>query len=366
MFVFFFILMFALLLVLLFYFVTRVKKFYVIQKLSGGRKWLELLLSTVPLLIIIPCGFFAFMNTLIVVIHLLAFCLIFDILGFLVKKFLHKQSKYYWQGISALVVSIVYLGFGFYSAHHVWETTYQIQTTKDLGMDSLRIVQISDSHIGTTFDGDVFARHMETIQKTNPDILVITGDYVDDDTTKEEMKKSCAALGKFRTRYGIYFVYGNHDKGYFKYRDFSETELVSELERNHVIILEDEAVLVDNKFYVIGRQDRSVPDRLALDKIVNQLDSSKYMIVLDHQPNDYTAESKTEADLVLSGHTHGGQLIPIGSISLITHTNDQVHGLKTENNTSFIVNSGISDWAIDFKTGCFSEYGVIDVISMAS
>ena len=68
-------------------------------------------------------------------------------------------------------------------------------------------------------------------------------------------------------------------------------------------------------------------------------------------------------DLVLSGHTHGGQLIPLVQLIDWFHLggDDQVYGLEQRGNTRFLVTSGISDWAIRFKTGCFSEYVIIDV-----
>ena len=82
-------------------------------------------------------------------------------------------------------------------------------------------------------------------------------------------------------------------------------------------------------------------------------------MVLDHQPNDYDAEAESGADLVLSGHTHGGQLIPVNLF--ISLANDKTYGMEKRGNTNFIVTSGISDWAIKFKTGCRSEFNVIDV-----
>jgi hypothetical protein len=66
-------------------------------------------------------------------------------------------------------------------------------------------------------------------------------------------------------------------------------------------------------------------------------------------------------DLVLSGHTHGGHLFPIGPISIRLGMNDLVYGTEKRGDVTFLVTSGISGWAIPFKTGTFSEYVVIDI-----
>ena len=95
--------------------------------------------------------------------------------------------------------------------------------------------------------------------------------------------------------------------------------------------------------------------------LVKNLDSSKYIIVMDHQPNDYNNESNANVDLVLSGHTHGGQLLPINKIGQWIGANDKTYGIEKRNNTNFIITSGISDWAVNFKTGCKSEYVVVDI-----
>ena len=204
------------------------------------------------------------------------------------------------------------------------------------------------------------------MQKLNPDVVLITGDFVDDDTSKEDMIKACKALGTLNTKYGVYFAFGNHDKGYYppENRGYDGNDLINELEKNGVTVLQDESVLVDNRFYIVGRQDRSEVEkggtRSDMSTLVKNLDSSKYIIVMD-QPNDYNNELNANVDLVLSGHTHGGQLLPINKIGQWIGANDKTYGIEKRNNTNFIVTSGISDWAVKFKTGCKSEYVVVDI-----
>ncbi|MBQ7285249.1 MAG: metallophosphoesterase, partial [Alphaproteobacteria bacterium] len=194
------------------------------------------------------------------------------------------------------------------------------------------------------------------------------GDYVDDDTTKEDMISATEALGQLKTKYGIYFVFGNHDKGYYgpEHRGFSVKELIDELTQNDIKILLDESVLINNSFYVIGRQDYSAVKeqgglRKSIKELIKNLDKSKYMIVLDHQPTEYDEQADAKVDLVLSGHTHGGQLFPFNQVGKLIKANDLVYGHEKRQNTDFIVTSGISDWAIKFKTGTKSEFVIIDI-----
>lgn len=329
------------------------------------RKMLPFLPALVPVLGLILYCVFDFVNGVIVIVNAFAIWLLVDLAGLIVRRVTKKTPQYDWCGGIAIVVITVYLGAGWYFAHHVYETNYIVQAKKDIGMDRLRIVQISDSHVGSTFDGNGFARHMERVQKTNPDIVVVTGDYVDDDTTREDMVLSCEALGNLETTYGVFYVYGNHDRGYMNTRDFDDADLRAEMAKNHVTILEDDYVMIGDNIYLIGRKDRSEQmgqGRMDMDALTCDINKDKYMILLDHQPNDFKAEESAGIDLVLCGHTHGGQMFPVGITGVLSGANDMTYGMKTRGSTTFIVNSGISDWAIRYKTAAIAEFGVIDLI----
>ena len=241
-------------------------------------------------------------------------------------------------------------------------TEYYLTTAKDIGAESVRVVQVSDSHIGTTFDGEGFAEHMKSVQELKPDVVVITGDYVDDGTTKEDMIIASEALGRLETTWGVYYIDGNHDRGYFQTRDFSYEEMLEKLEAEGVIILKDDATLINDSFYIVGRADRTDLERADMETLTKDLDKSKYMLVLDHQPHDFDAQAAAKVDLVLCGHTHGGHIFPAGLIGLLMKANDRVYGTEVRGGTAFVVSSGISGWAIPIKTGTHSEYVVIDII----
>ena len=350
------------------YLANRIGKFSFVRRLAKGKKKRStlfgfLLAAAVTALI---WQIWGSMNAIVCVLHLIVFWMVSDGIFALIQKCRHSSFTRYYAGAAALLFTLCYLSAGWYLAHHVWETGYEIQTDKEVG--NLRVAVFSDSHTGTTFHGEGFADHMKTIQAQNPDVVVIVGDFVDDDTSKEDMIRCCEALGEMKTTYGVYYVFGNHDKGYYSpdYRGYDGDDLIAELEKNNVHVMQDDIELIDERFYIIGRQDKSeeyAGGRKTMEELTADLDPEKFSIVLDHQPQDYDAQAAAGVDLVFSGHTHGGQLFPLMTVE--NHSNlasdDRVYGYEKRNNTNFIVTSGISDWAIKFKTGCKSEYLLVDI-----
>lgn len=305
--------------------------------------------------------FFDTMNALVVVIHLFVFLKIYDLIYYLVKKVSKRQFNNICPFLLTIITGIIYFSYGYYLAHHVVETDYIIQSKKNIGVDNFRVVQISDSHIGATMNGHEFAKYMEEINALEPDLVVITGDYVDDGTKFKDMISATQGLGKLNAKYGVYFIFGNHDKAYFKYRNFDEERLRQELESNDVIILEDEVVEITDDIYLLGRQDSQEKKRKEAEELTNKLDKNKYIICLDHKPDDYGNEVNAGCDLVLNGHTHGGQIWPLGPISVFLGINDAYYGKQEIDDTTFIVNAGIGDWTVKFKIGTIAEYVVIDI-----
>ncbi|MDO4976628.1 MAG: metallophosphoesterase [Eubacteriales bacterium] len=297
-------------------------------------------------------------------IHLLVFWMIFELIFTVIQKLRRKKFEKYHAGRLALVVTVCYLAVGMFFAHHVFRTTYDIKTEHVTELDAIKIVGFSDSHIGATFHADQFKKYIEKMNQENPDLVVIAGDFVDDDSSYEDMVGACEALSHLKTKYGVYYVYGNHDAGYYgkEHRGYGKEELAQCLKKNKVIVLEDETVNLDKNLYLCGRQDASESNRMSMKEIMQEISEDACVVVLDHQPNDYDAEEECKVDLVISGHTHGGQMIPILKAGEWLGVNDMTYGYAKRNLTNFIVSSGISDWALKFKTGCFSEYFVINLL----
>lgn len=345
------------------YIICGFHRFSFIRKLGEKRKFLSWLLAAAAAAVV--CGAWAVFNlwtAAVVMIHLFIIWLVCDLIASVIRKLRGKKSERNSAGAAALVITAVYLAFGWYFAHHIYITNYALHTDKNIGED-VRIVMIADSHLGITLDGDGFAEQVERIRSLEPDIVVIAGDFADDSSKKADIERACEALSTLEPKYGVFYTLGNHDLGYYpdSLRDYSPDDLERALTDNGITFLKDETVPLGEHLYITGRYDRGNEQRKTASELLDSLDGSRYKLVIDHQPNDYDAEADAGADLVLSGHTHGGPLIPAGQIGLLIGANDSLYGHTHRKGTDFIVTSGISGWAIPFKTGTVSEIDVIDI-----
>ena len=348
------------------YITIRAHRFSFIQRIAEKNKLMSWVLSLIPVGLSALFCYINVFSAVIVLLHLVLFWVICDLIGLVLRKTGKSSSSRYYAGVFAIALTVVYLSIGWVNAHDVKRTVYDIKTTKIIGENNLRIALIADGHLGITLNGKDFADLLSRIEADEPDLLIIAGDFIDDDTSKEDMLTACKAFRSFQSTYGVYFVYGNHDNGYYSYRSFSSKEFSDALELNGVHILRDETVDLGHNIILAGRNDRSFRSRIPADKLTQEIDHSKYIIMADHQPNDFFAETVSRTDLVLSGHTHGGHIWPVGIIEKLIKANDYIYGITKQelsdgHQTVFIVTSGISGWAIPFKTGTCSEYVIINI-----
>lgn len=218
---------------------------------------------------------------------------------------------------------------------------------KSSGLDRLKVAFVSDFHLeGTVPPGFVrsFARKVEEI---NPDILLYGGDIVEGSgenlTYYEEIFRS------IKVKYGSYGALGNHDR----IRDFSNNFFT----RAGISLLRDSVVIIDSSFVVAGRNDSRNRRSEAFELMENVPELP--VIMIDHRPTDYDNISKTSTDLVLSGHTHKGQMFPI---NLYLNTIYELsHGHIVKGDTHFIVSSGIRLWGPRVRTTGKSEIVVLEI-----
>lgn len=341
------------------YITLKMRKFRFVRRLSERSRAAGIAVSLLPASGFIVYMLFRPINSAAMLLHLTLIWIFCSITGFIVEKIAKKKPPVYVTGITAVTLSLVLIVWGSILASDMRKTEYTVYSGK-IG-EPFRIAQISDVHLGAVFDSDGLKSRLDEIEKEKPDILVVTGDFIDSYTDVDDVEAACRALGECKTRYGVFFVFGNHDVGTRFGRSGLETkELSSMLETYGVTVLNDGAIEIPGAV-VVGRKDRSQRDRADIAELLSGY-NDVFSIVLDHQPNDTKAESGAGADLVLSGHTHGGQFFPLGLVGIHTGANELLYGSRSVGGTTFIVTSGIADWATTFRTGCSSEYVIIDVL----
>lgn len=218
---------------------------------------------------------------------------------------------------------------------------------------SLRIVAISDLHLGYGIGKGEFEKWIDLINSENPDIVLIGGDIIDNSVRPLNEGNFAESFHKIKAPMGVYACPGNHEyiSGLSGSLDF--------INKTGIHMLRDSVALVDSSFYVIGRDDRSNPNRRSLKDLVANLDKTKPLILLDHQPYNLEEAEANGIDIQFSGHTHQGQIWPISQITKQLYEKD--HGYIKKGNANIYVSSGIGLWGGKFRIGTQSEYVVIDV-----
>lgn len=215
----------------------------------------------------------------------------------------------------------------------------------------LRIVGISDLHIGYTISAKEVSKWVDLINSENPDIVIIAGDIIDNHMRPVKEDSIVNVLNRINAPLGVYSCTGNHDLMFAvkEDRDF--------FRRSGIHLLRDSIINLD-QIRLIGREDYTNSNRKELSDITNGNDDA-FTILLDHQPLNLDDAVKNGVDFQFSGHTHRGQVFPI---SLITDKIFELsHGYHKKNDTHFYVSSGLGIWGGKFRIGTRSEYLVLNL-----
>ncbi|PLW99693.1 MAG: metallophosphoesterase [Marinilabiliales bacterium] len=214
-------------------------------------------------------------------------------------------------------------------------------------IEELHIVAFSDVHLGTTIEKRHLSIIVDKVNNLKPDLILIPGDIIDEDIAPVIQNNVGEILKQLDARYGVYAVTGNHEyiggvKASKKY-----------LAEHGVELLNDTALLINDSFYVVGREDLTIRQftngkRKELSEIMMDLDRSKPIILMDHQPFKLEIAEQNGVDLQLSGHTHHGQLWPFNYITNMVY--ELGWGYKKKGTTHFYVSSGVGGWGPPIRT----------------
>lgn len=250
--------------------------------------------------------------------------------------------------ISGTAVALALL-IGFINAISPRVKTLDLTIAKKAGgLDQLTIAFASDIHMGTLVGPKRTLKIIERINKLNPDLILLGGDIVDEDLGPVIRGDLGESLKKLNAPMGVIGITGNHE--YIG----GASEAVNYLEEHGITMVRDTFLVAGNSIAIVGREDRDRPrfsgkGRKAVNEIMQGVDMTRPVIMLDHQPFDLDEKEQAGVDLTLSGHTHHGQIWPLNYITKAIY--EVSWGYKLKGNMHVYVSSGVGGWGPPVRLG---------------
>ncbi|RXI96764.1 metallophosphoesterase [Anaerobacillus alkaliphilus] len=267
----------------------------------------------------------------------------------------NRDQLIFWIGTIVFSIYILIFTYGSYNAYSPVVRKYQISVPKNGGnYKKLRIAVASDMHFGNLSGRSHLRRLVDQVNHIKPDLVLLPGDIIDDDPKPFIEKKMSKMMKEMHAPLGIFGVLGNHE-----YYGRAIPLFVNEMAKQHIKILMDEVVLIDDSFYLVGRKDKTDRNRLSISKLMETIDQSKPIILLDHQPYELGQAMDNHVDISLSGHTHRGQMAPNHVITKRMYELDW--GYKQKEQLHAFVSSGFGFWGPPLRIGSRSEILQIDI-----
>ena len=240
--------------------------------------------------------------------------------------------------------------------------------------ESMRIVLAADLHLSVNSRPSTMAKMVKLINQQNPDVVIIGGDiFTSTYDGLKDPEKYIKELKQIKSKYGVYAVYGNHDVEEDLFCGFAispASEAVRDPRMTQFMkdcgfkILEDDVAVLPNGVTVAGRADESKPLDKALNRktpaeLLKDCDHTKPIIVAEHEPGEYKALAKAGADIVLSGHTHNGQVFPGNIAAYMSDVNN--YGYQNVDGMHTYVCAGAGFFGPPMRLGTESDIFVIDM-----
>ena len=293
-------------------------------------------------------------------------------------SWIHSRTAFTVAGAICALLILLLSACGIFHAKYIKTTSYDVIINKTIPeRTSMKIVLLADTHFGYNA-GVLHARKLvRKINKQKPDLVCIAGDIFDNEYDAiRNPEKLEQTLRGIKSTYGVYACWGNHDlneeilAGFtFKHKDgdlsdIKDPRMKKFLKDSNIHILEDESVLINDQFYVIGRKDASLTEKIhetrkAPAQLTEKLDRDKPIIMIDHQPKELQELADAGVDLDLCGHTHNGQTFP-GNFTIKLMWENPC-GLLSKDNMTNITTSGAGVWGPAMRIGTDSEICSINI-----
>ena len=221
------------------------------------------------------------------------------------------------------------------------------------GRDSMKVVMMTDLHIGEIIDKKLVQRYVRMANEQQPDMVVLIGDIMDYESRFAEKAHIEEDLQQLKASLGTYIVYGNHE--------YRANRIAKQrwLKKIGATLLVDSVVMPDSTFYLIGRDDYINKRRKPLQSLMAGIDTTKPSIVLEHQPYSFAEMRMNRVDLGLHGHTHNGQFWPYPLLMKFIY--ECPYGYYQKGPTQYYVSSGIGIAGTPYRVGTQSELVVLHI-----
>lgn len=280
-------------------------------------------------------------------------------------------------GLAVVLLTVATVGYGMYHVGQIKHVAYEVyldgleesarpsgacvkvspgdEAPGDVATNEMKIVMISDLHLGALNSEERLAGIVDEINGLEPDLVCMAGDIFDNDCEAiRDPDEAARLLGNIAATYGVYACLGNHDAG--------ETlgGMEKFLERSGIRLLNDEYVVIDGRLILAGRLDSSLiggfgdMNRTEFAKVMEGAPQTLPVIVMDHNPANI-GEYGSEVDLVLCGHTHRGQIFPGSLFTRLMYVVDYGHYQKDAESPHAIVSSGVGTWGMPMRVGTDCE-----------
>jgi predicted MPP superfamily phosphohydrolase len=289
------------------------------------------------------------------------------------------QNIRVYAGLAAITLTALLIAYGIINANILRVASYNVRLNSGKSLPKgMKIVMASDLHLGAAGSEKRLLKIVDAINAQKPDLVCLAGDIFNDNYNALSNPERASALFKsLKATYGVYACPGNHDAGK------SAGEMVDFLERSGVRLLGDEFDIVNGQTAVIGRLDprpiggfegkRRAPVSELIARsadgtsitltnkwimpgrpIQMTVSGNMPIIVIDHNPKSIH-EYGDEVDLVLSGHTHRGQLFPVNLMTKLIYTADYGNYQRKPGSPNLIVTSGAGIWSPPMRVGTNCE-----------
>jgi len=261
-------------------------------------------------------------------------------------------------GLAVILLVAGIVIYGAWNSRNPQLRHYDVDIAKPAGsLSQLHVVMVSDIHLGKIVNNGRLMTLVNKINSQNPDLVLLPGDIIDENIGPFVEQKMPDVLRMLKPQYGTFAVFGNHE-----YIGGHAEEAFHHLQEARITVLRDDYQKVDGSFYIVGRDDSAGgryngKRRRELSVVMEGVDRSLPVILMDHQPSHLEEGQEQGVDLQLSGHTHHGQLFPYNLIT--QRIFEQDWGYLRKGDSQIIVSCGFGTWGPPIRIGSTPE--IVDI-----